>query len=185
MVARLPAIQARPFDITASSPDTIDMEELPTERLIYLLRHGDGETQVEAARCLAGRGAEPPAHAALYEATFAADVRIRAAAAAALIACPDDRTLIRLADLLGDRRLEVRRAAAEALRDLGDPAATLPLLDALQDNNRWLVLAAVEGLERFGTTAARPTLRKLTASRDWGISQAAKRALAAVEARQP
>lgn len=161
------------------------MDDLPTERLIYLLRHGDGETQVEAARTLAGRGAEPEAHAALYEATFAADARIRAAAAPALIARADDRTLIRLADLLSDRRQEVRRAAAEALRDLGDPAATLPLLDALTDSNRWLVLAAVEGLERFGTTAARPALRKLAAGRDWGISQAARRALAAVEGRQP
>lgn len=159
------------------------MDELSTERLIYLLRHGDGETQVEAARHLAGRGAEPQAHAALYDATFAADVRIRTAATPALIAYADDRTLVRLADLLTDRRQEVRRAAAETLRDFGDAAGTLPLLDALADSNRWVVLAAVEGLERFGTATARAPLRKLIGSKDWGISQAARRALAAVEAR--
>lgn len=160
------------------------MDEFPTERLIYLLRHGDGETQVEAVRYLAGRGAEPLAHAALYEASFFTDARVRMAAAPALIACPDDRSLVRLADLLGDRRQEVRRAAAEALRDLGDPAATLPLVDVLSDGNRWIVLAAIEGLERFGTAAARAPLRKLTASKDWGLRQAAQRALAAVEERQ-
>ncbi len=173
----------RLLDSRRPSADTIGMDDLPTERLIYLLRHGDGETQVEAARHLARRGAEPQAHAALYDATFSPDVRIRAAAVPALIAYADDRTLVRLADLVVDRRQEVRRSAAEALRDLGDPAATLPLVDALSDSNRWVVLAAVEGLERFGTSRARAPLRKLTASHDWGISQAAKRALAAVEAR--
>lgn len=159
------------------------MDELPTDRLIYLLRHGDGETQVDAARHLAIRAAEPAAHAALYEATFAADIRIRLAATPALIAYPDDHTLVRLADLLNDPRQEVRRSAAEALRDLGDPAATLPLIDALTDANRWVVLAAVEGLGRFGTATARQPVRKLIASKDWGVSQAARQSAAALKAR--
>lgn len=161
------------------------MSDLPTSRLIFLLRGADREARVDAARQLAARGAEPAAHAALYEASFSEDARLRQIAACALPAAGDDRTLIRLADLLHDRRQEVRLAAAETLRDLGDPAATLPLLEALTDSHRWVILAAAAGLERFGTAAARQPLRQLIASPDWGVRQAARAALAAVEAREP
>ncbi|HEY53540.1 MAG TPA: HEAT repeat domain-containing protein [Caldilineae bacterium] len=154
-----------------------------TERLIYLLRSHDPEARVDAARQLAERASDPVAHEALYEASFKRDQRIRAIAARALNDYPDDRTLIRLVDLLADRNSDVRLAAAEALRDLGDSGATLPLIEALSDRNRWVVLAAVAGLERFGSAAARRPLRKMIGSKDQGISQAARQALAAIEAR--
>lgn len=159
------------------------MSDLPTSRLIFLLRGADREARVDAARQLAARADETAAHAALYEASFSEDARLRQIAARALPAASDDRTLIRLADLLHDRRQEVRLAAAETLRDLNDPGATLPLIEALTDSHRWVTLAAVEGLQRFGGVAALRPLRQLIASPDSGISQAARMAVAAVEAR--
>jgi HEAT repeat protein len=154
-----------------------------TERLIYLLRSYDPEARVDAARQLAERSSDPVTHEALYEASFKRDQRIRAIAARSLNDYPDDRTLVRLVDLLSDRNSAVRLAAAEALRDLDDASATLPLIEALSDRNRWVVLAAMAGLERFGSSAARRPLRKMIGSKDQGISQAARQALAAIEAR--
>ena len=158
-------------------------EEPSTERLIYLLRSHDPEARVDAAQRLAECSSDPVAHEALYEASFKHDSRIRAIAARTLIDYPDDRTLIRLVDLLADRNSDVRVAAAEALRDYGDAGATSSLIEALSDRNRWVVLAAMEGLERFGSPAARRPLRKMIGSKDQGISQAARSAVAAVEAR--
>ncbi|RME86207.1 MAG: hypothetical protein D6775_00760 [Caldilineae bacterium] len=160
------------------------MSEPSIERLIYLLRTADPESRVDAARRLAEQAADPAAHQGLYEASFMRDHRLRRIAAGALAACPDERNLVRLADLLADRRAEVRQAAAEALCELGDPGATLPLMDALNDSNRWVVLAALEGLGRFGKPIARKRVRALIGSRDWGISRAARRAIAKMEARQ-
>ena len=154
-----------------------------TERLIYLLRSHDPEARVDAARQLAERSSDAVAHEALYEASFKRDQRIRTIAARTLIDYPDERTLVRLVDLLADRNSDVRLAAAEALRDLGDAGATSSLIKALTDRNRWVVLAAMEGLERFGSAAARRPLRKMIGSKDQGISQAARSAVAAVEAR--
>ncbi|MCO6452056.1 MAG: HEAT repeat domain-containing protein [Caldilineales bacterium] len=159
------------------------MPDIPTARLIYNLKGDDHEARVDALRQLVERAHEVDAHQALYDASFQADVRLRLIAIPALVARPDDVVFIRLVDLLSDRRGEVRAAAAQALRDLGDPKATLPLIEALGDSNRWVVIAAVEGLGRFGTTAARKPLRKLTGSPDWGIGQAARRALAEIEER--
>ncbi|MCP4168154.1 MAG: hypothetical protein GY759_19995 [Chloroflexi bacterium] len=159
------------------------MDEPSIERLIYMLRDRDPEARVDAARQLATHSTEREAHEALYGASFQREPRIRVIAGPALIHYPDDRNLIRLADLLSDRHADVRRTAAESLRDLGDPGATLPLIDALSDRNRWVVLAALEGLERFGTAMARKPVRKMIGSKDWGISQAAKQTIAALEGR--
>lgn len=159
------------------------MVDTPTDRLIYQLRGDDPEARVDALRQLAARASEPAAQKALYDATFQADARLRVIAAAALDAQADDVAFIRLVDLLADKRGEVRLAAAQALRDLNRSKATLPLIDALNDRNRWVVLAAIEGLGRFGAAAARKPLRKLTGSQDWGISQAARQALVAIEKR--
>ncbi len=159
------------------------MDEPTTDRLIYLLRSSDPEAQVYAAQHLAERSTDPAAHEALYEASFKKDTRIRALAARSLPDTPDDRILVRLADLLTDRNADVRLAAAESLRDMGDPKANLPLIEALSDRNRWVVIAAMEGLGRFGGSAARRPLRKLIGSKDQGISQAARDALAGIEAR--
>ena len=159
------------------------MEEVTTERLIYLLRSSDPEARVYAVQKLVERSTDPIAHEALYEASFKKDTRIRVLAARSLPDAPDDRTLVRLADLLTDRNADVRLAAAEALRDMGDPKANLPLIEALSDRNRWVVMAAMEGLEQMGGPSARRPLRKLIGSKDQGISQAARSALAGIEAR--
>ncbi len=159
------------------------MDEPTTERLIYLLRSHDPEARVYAVQQLAERSTDPVAHEALYEASFKKDTRIRALTARALPDAPDDRTLVRLVDLLADRNSGVRLAAAEALRDMGDPKANMPLIEALSDRNRWVVIAAMEGLKQIGGPAARRPLRKMIGSKDQGISQAARDALAAIEAR--
>ncbi|HET8622676.1 MAG TPA: M1 family aminopeptidase [Gemmatimonadales bacterium] len=143
----VPGVRSAPtmvvFDDGNRMLKTLDFEQPTSWLATQLASDADLWSRVWALQRLAGRAADPAAGAALVDVTRTANqVRLRAAAAAALAQFPAALALPALESALADTSARVREAAADALSGHADPRALALARETFVRDSSYAVRAA-------------------------------------------